>query len=417
MARKIERLSPSGVEKETKPGMYADGAGLYLLVGPTGAKSWIYRFMLNGKAREMGLGPFHTIGLADARKRALDARRQRLDGTDPLQARKDKKAAAKLEQAKAITFKACAEQYIKAHRAGWRNDKHAAQWGSTLTAYAYPTIGALPVAGVDTGLVTKILTPIWATKSETATRVRGRIESILDYATTHGWRTGENPARWKGHLDNVLPKRSSVRKVEHHAALPWGEIEAFLVALREEEGVSARALEFAILTAARTGELIGARWSEVDLQAKVWTVPPERMKAKREHRVPLSAAALAVLDKATEKRADKEADGFLFPGGKVGAGLSNMALLALLRRMKRDDLTAHGFRSTFRDWAAETGQPDDIAEAALAHVVGDKTVVAYQRGDLLERRRKLMDAWAAFCSRVAPATGGNVVTLRAEAVA
>jgi integrase len=411
MARKIERLSPSGVEKETRPGMHADGAGLYLLVGPSGAKSWIYRFMLNGKAREMGLGPLHTIGLAEARKRALDARRQRLDGTDPLQARKDKKAAAKLEQAKAITFKACAEQYIKAHQAGWRNDKHAAQWGSTLEAYAYPTIGALPVAGVDTGLVTKILTPIWATKPETATRVRGRIESVLDYATTHGWRTGENPARWKGHLDNVLPRRSKVRQVEHHAALPWGEIGAFLAALREQPGIAALALEFAILTAARTGEVIGARWSEVDMQAAVWTVPGDRMKAGREHRVPLSAAAMTALRKAAELRTDKTADGFVFPGGKPGLGLSNMALLALLRRMKRDDLTAHGFRSTFRDWAAETGQPADIAEAALAHVVGDKTVIAYQRGDLLERRRKLMEAWAAFCGR--PHTkSAEVVPLR-----
>jgi integrase len=412
MARKIERLSPSGVEKETRPGMHADGAGLYLLVGPSGAKSWIYRFMLNGKAREMGLGALHTIGLADARKLAMDARRQKLDGTDPLQAKKDKKAAAKLEQAKAITFKACAEQYIKAHRAGWRNEKHAAQWGSTLETYAYPTIGALPVAGVDTGLVTKILTPIWATKPETATRVRGRIESVLDYATTHGWRTGENPARWKGHLANVLPRRSKVRRVEHHAALPWGEIGAFLAALREQPGIAALALEFAILTAARTGEVIGARWSEVDMQAAVWTVPGDRMKAGREHRVPLSAAAMTALRKAAELRTDKVADGFVFPGGKPGLGLSNMALLALLRRMKRDDLTAHGFRSTFRDWAAETGQPADIAEAALAHVVGDKTVIAYQRGDLLERRRKLMEAWAAFCGRI-PSKRGEVVAFHA----
>lgn len=412
MAREIERLSPSGVTKAKKPGMYPDGAGLYLLVGPSGAKSWIYRFMLDGKAREMGLGPVHTIGLAEARQRALDARRQRLDGVDPVEARKAARTKAKLEKAKAITFKACAEKYIKAHQAGWRNEKHAAQWTATLTAYAYPKIGALPVADVDTGLVTQILTPLWADKPETASRVRGRIESVLDYATTHGWRSGENPARWRGHLENVLPRRAKVRKVEHHAALPWGETGAFMAELREQEGVAALALRFAILTAGRTGEVIGARWSEIDLPGAVWTVPGDRMKAGREHRVPLSEAALAVLREAAKQRDGEAPDAFVFPGGKRGRGLSNMALLALLRRMKRDDLTAHGFRSTFRDWAAETGQPADIAEAALAHVVGDKTVAAYQRGDLLERRRKLMEAWAAFCGRIEPARGGAVVTLR-----
>jgi len=411
MARQIERLSPSAVTKAKKPGMYADGAGLYLLVGPTGAKSWIYRFMLNGKAREMGLGPVHTIGLAEARKRAQEHRRQRLDGIDPVDARKTERAKAKLEAAKAITFKACAEKYIKAHSAGWRNEKHAAQWTATLTTYAYPKIGALPVAAVDTGLVTQILNPLWAAKPETASRVRGRIESVLDYAGTHGWRSGENPARWRGHLENVLPRRAKVRKVEHHAALPWGQIGAFMVDLGKQEGVAALALRFAILTAARTGEVIGARWSEIDLQAGLWTVPGDRMKAGREHRVPLSKAALEVLREAAKQRDDTGDAAFVFPGGRPGNGLSNMALLALLRRMKRDDLTAHGFRSTFRDWAAETGQPADIAEAALAHVVGDKTVVAYQRGDLLERRRKLMDAWAAFTGRTAP-PDGVVIPLR-----
>jgi integrase len=411
MARQIERLSSSAVTKAKKPGMYADGAGLYLLVGPTGAKSWIYRFMLNGKAREMGLGPVHTIGLAEARKRAQEHRRQRLDGIDPLDARKTARAKAKLEAAKAITFKACAEKYIKAHSAGWRNEKHAAQWTATLTTYAYPKIGALPVAAVDTGLVTQILSPLWAAKPETASRVRGRIESVLDYAGTHGWRSGENPARWRGHLENVLPRRAKVRKVEHHAALPWGQIGAFMVDLAKQEGVAALALRFAILTAARTGEVIGARWSEIDLQAGLWTVPGDRMKAGREHRVPLAETALEVLREAAKQRDGTDEAALVFPGGKPGKGLSNMALLALLRRMKRDDLTAHGFRSTFRDWAAETGQPADIAEAALAHVVGDKTVVAYQRGDLLERRRKLMHAWATFTGRKAP-PDGVVVPLR-----
>jgi integrase len=412
MAREIGRLSPSGVEKETKPGMHPDGGGLYLLVSESGSKSWIYRFMLNGKAREMGLGPLRLIGLKEARRRAIEAGRLRLDGIDPVETRKAARIAAKLEAARAITFKQCAEAYIKAHRAGWRNDKHAAQWSATLEAYAYPTIGGLAVAAVDTGLVTKILQPIWTTKPETASRVRGRIESVLDYATTHGWRTGENPARWKGHLDNVLPARGKVAKVQHHAALPWREIGAFMAELAGQSGVSALALRFAILTAARTGEVIGARWSEIDLKEATWTVPEDRMKAGREHRVPLAEAALAVLREAARLRESGAPDGFIFPGGKAGHGLSNMALLTLLRRMGRGDITAHGFRSCFRDWCGETGQPSDLAEVALAHVVGDKTVAAYARGDLLQRRRALMTAWSAWCARPAPA-GDNVVQLSA----
>lgn len=416
MARTIEKLNAAAVKNETRPGLYGDGAGLYLHVGPDATektgKSWIYRFMLNGKAREMGLGPLLDVSLSEARQRAHAARRLRLDGIDPLAARNAKKKAEREEAAKAITFKACAEKYIKANRAGWRNAKHAAQWTATLTAYAYPVIGDLAVAAIDTGHVTRILEPIWSTKPETATRVRGRIESVLDYARTHEWRVEDNPARWRGHLENVLPKRSKVQAVEHHAALPWGEIGAFMAGLEKQDGVAALALRFAILTAARTGEVIGARWSEIDLQAGLWTVPEGRMKAAREHRVPLGDAALATLCDAATLRDSTAHDAFLFPGGKRGKGLSNMALLALLRRMKRDDLTAHGFRSTFRDWAAETGRPADIAEAALAHVVGAKTVAAYQRGDLLERRRRLMADWAAFCARPA---GADVVPLHAAA--
>lgn len=410
MARTIEKLTPTKVKNAKEPGLYGDGAGLYLHVGPEGGKSWVYRFMLDGRAREMGLGPLHTVGLADARRLALECRKQKLAGIDPLAARDAQRAARKQEAAARIIFKACAEKYIAANKTAWRNAKHADQWTNTLTTYVYPTIGQLAVGAVDTGHVTKILEPIWSTKPETASRVRGRIEAVLDFAATHRWRTGENPARWRGHLENILPKRSKVAQVEHHAALPWQQVAPFMVELARQEGVAALALRFAILTATRTGEVIGARWDEIDTAAALWTIPKSRMKAGKEHRVPLSEDALAVLREAAKLRVDNAE--FVFPGGKKSAGLSNMAMLALLRRMKRTDLTAHGFRSTFRDWAAETGRPADIAEAALAHVVGDKTVAAYQRGDLLERRRKLMDDWAAFC-------GGrsSVTLLRKDEVA
>jgi integrase len=408
MARGIGKLSPAKVRTVAKPGIYGDGAGLWLHVGPTGGKSWLFRFMLDGRAREMGLGALHTIGLAEARERATSARRLLLDGIDPLDARNAARTRRKLEAASAVTFRDCTAKYITANRAGWRSAKHAAQWDATLLLYAYPTIGALPVSAVDTGHVTKVLEPIWSEKPETASRVRGRIEAVLDYAKVHGWRTSENPARWKGHLENVLPKRSKVRAVVHHAALPWRQIAAFMGLLAEQEGVAALALRFAILTAARTGEVIGARWSEIDTQHALWTVPAARMKAAREHRVPLSEGSLAVLREAAKLR-DGNAE-YVFPGGKPGQPLSNMAMLTLLRRMGRRDVTPHGMRSAFRDWAAETGKPADIAEAALAHVVGSKVQAAYQRGDVLDRRRTLMDQWASFSA--GQDGSGEVVTLR-----
>jgi integrase len=412
MAREIGKLSPAKVRSLTRPGIYGDGAGLWLNVGESGSKSWLYRYMLNGRAREMGLGALHTIGLAEARERARASRRLCLDGIDPIAAKHAERDARRLAAASAVTFRDCAAKYIAANRAAWRNAKHAAQWDATLALYAYPTIGALPVGAIDTGHVTRILEPVWSTKPETASRVRGRIEAVLDYASTHRWRTGENPARWRGHLENVLPRRSRVRQVEHHAALPWREIGAFMAALATQDGVAALALRFAILTAARTGEVIGARWSEIDTAQALWTVPRTRTKAGREHRVPLSEAARAVLREAAKLRAGDDEDCVVFPG-RTG-GLSNMAMLVLLRRMGRGDLTAHGFRSSFRDWAAETGKPSDIAEAALAHTLGDKTVAAYQRGDLLDRRRVLMDQWSRFCARPAPADdGAEVVALRA----
>jgi integrase len=392
------KLSATRVERERTPGRYADGGGLYLQVGPTGGKSWLFRYMLAGKAREMGLGPVDSLELAKARKAAERCREQLNAGVDPIEAREaDRaagKAAAALELAKVRTFKDCAESYIKAHRDGWKNAKHADQWTNTLTEYAYPVLGALPVSKVDTGLVLQVLEPIWKTKAETASRVRGRIESVLDWARVRKYREGENPARWRGHLDKLLAKRSKVAKVQHHPALPYAEAGQFVKALRGLEGISARALEFIILTAARTSEAIGAKWDEFDLKAGTWTIPADRMKARRPHTVPLSPAALAILE---AMKAHKVGE-FVFPGAKAGKSISNMACLKVLERMKRGDLTVHGFRSTFRDWAAEcTNFPREVAEAALAHTIGDKVEAAYRRGDLIAKRRALMEAWAKHC--------------------
>jgi integrase len=400
------------VEREKRPGMYGDGGGLYLRVTDEGAKNWVFRFMLNGRARWMGLGPLHTVNLAQARKRAGEHRLQRHDGIDPIEARRAERLQARLDAAKVVTFKECAESYIKSHRAAWRNDKHAAQWEATLATYAEPVIGKLSVQAIDTALVLKVLEPIWTTKPETAGRVRGRIEAVLDWAKVRGYRVGENPARWKGHLDHLLPARGKVRKVEHHAALPYAKLPGFVEALRKQEGIAARALELTILTAARTGETIGARWNEIDPLDKSWTVPAERMKAHREHRVPLSPRALAILE---EMHAHRHGDGsFVFPGGKAGKPLSNMAFLMLLRRMDRGDLTAHGFRATFKTWATDrTGVHNEIVEAALAHVVGSKVEQAYQRSDRFEKRRRLMQQWATFCT-TAPAQErpSNVAPMR-----
>jgi integrase len=349
--------------------------------------------MAGRKSHDMGLGSLSLVGLREARERSLQQRRSlRLDGIDPIEKRRAARQAAMIEAASAMTFKDCAEAYIAAHKAGWKNPKHAAQWPSTLGTYVYPIFGALPVQAVDVGLVTKAIEPIWAKKPETASRVRGRIESVLDWAKARGYRQGENPARWKGHLDHLLPARRKVAVVEHHAALPYAELPAFMADLCQREGTAARALEFAILTAARTGEVLGARWSEIDLEARLWTVPAGRMKAAREHRVPLSQAAISLLGQL-EQQGD-----LVFPGQRRGRPLSDMALLMLLRRMERGDLTAHGFRSTFSDWAAEqTNTPSEVREMALAHTVSDKVEAAYRRGDLFDKRRELAEAWAQYC--------------------
>ncbi len=395
MARSIEKLSALAVSRATKPGYYSDGAGLYLQVSKAGTKSWIFRFTLTGKQREMGLGALHTVSLAEARGKAKACRQSLLDGIDPLEAKNTAKTIEALERAKEKSFDQCAAAYIAAHRGSWKSSKHAAQWESTIATYASPIIGAISVAMVDTALVVKVLEPIWQKKTETATRLRGRIESILDWATTSKFRTGENPARWRGHLDNLLADPGKVAQVVHHPALPWADLPQFIARLRAASGTAARGVEFAILTAARSGEVRGARWEEIDLEGAMWTVPAERMKAGREHRVPLSTPAANLL------AALPRSDGFVFPGQREGRPLSDMSFTAVLRRMERSDITIHGFRSTFRDWSAESAAnsfPREVCEHALAHSLPDKVEAAYRRGDLIEKRKVLMQVWAEFCN-------------------
>jgi integrase len=400
MTQMIHRLSAVKITNTKTRGMYADGGGLYLQVSKNGSRSWIFRFKQNGRVRDMGLGSLATIGLAKARELAAECRRRHLSGMDPIEARKVERREAQLAAARSLTFDQCRDAFIEAHKASWRNAKHKAQWTSSLKTYVTPVFGPLPIQSIDVGLVMKALEPIWSTKPETAARIRGRIERILDWAKVRGFRQDENPARWRGHLDALLPARSKVRKVKHHAALPYDQIVAFMAALRTRDAVAAHALEFAILTAARTGEVLDARWSEINFSVKVWVVPPERMKAGRVHRVPLSPAAVALLRQMEMMRRGE----LVFPGQRRGMPLSNMSMLMVLRRLGRDDLTAHGFRSTFRDWAAEcTNFPREVVEAALAHVVGDKVEAAYRRGDLFEKRRRLMNAWAAHCQMAAAA--------------
>jgi integrase len=398
-------LSAKRVANLKKPGRYGDGHGLCLQITPTGVKSWLLRYERNGRERWMGLGPLHTIGLQQARERARKARGQLLDGVDPLEARRREHSLRALESAKAITFEQAATGYFDAHERKWRNDKHRAQFLSTLKAYVFPNIGRLSVADIDTGRVLSCIEPIWQDKTETASRVRGRIEAVLDWATVRGYRTGDNPARWRGHLAEVLPVRGQLQKTVHHPALPFVELPAFMETLRARDGVASRALEFTILTAARTGETIGARWDEIDLAEKTWTIPAGRIKGGREHRVPLSDRAAEIVQNLPRETKNP----FVFIGSRRG-GLSNMAMAAVLTRMHRGDVTVHGFRSTFRDWAAErTSFPNHIVEMALAHVVGNKVEAAYRRGDLFEKRRRLMADWARYCGSK-PMTQTAVVT-------
>jgi integrase len=383
--------------------MYADGGGLYLQVTEGGA-SWIYRFMLNKRAREMGLGPLALYGLSEARALAQDARRLRHQGIDPIEARRVARAQTQLDAAKAVTFQQCAERYIASHRAGWRNAKHVEQWESSLRRFAFPVIGTLLVQAINTALVMKVIEAIWDEKPETASRVRGRIESILDWAKARGYRTGENPARWKGHLKNLLPPRSKVRKVEHYSAMPYDQLPGFMVELRAQEGVVARALEFTILTAARVSEALGARWSEIS--GDVWTIPAERMKGGKAHRVPLSQRAMDLLE-VLPRNGD-----LIFPGPKLGRALNINAPRKLLIEMGHS-VTVHGFRSSFRDWVSDrTNFPSEVAEMALSHIIVSKSSRAYARSDLLEPRRRLMDAWASYCWQPASVEVGKVVALQ-----
>jgi integrase len=392
-----ERLTSLAVARLKEPGWHPDGRGLYLQIKPepSGAKSWIFRYERDGRERAMGLGPTHIVGLAAARDLARAARALLHSGVDPMDARDAERAANKAAAAREMTFDEAVAAYLKAHEAGWKNIKHGQQWRNTLKTYASPFVGRLRVRAIDTPHVMQVLEPIWTTKTETATRVRSRIESVLDWATTRGYREGLNPARWKGHMDTLLPEASKVAKKEHHAALPYAEVAEFVESLRSQPGLAPRALEFAILTAARTSEVLNARWTEFDLDAALWIVPAERMKMGKEHRVPLSARAVEILRALPEV---EDAAGYVWPGAKVGQALSNMSMLAVLKRMERQDLTVHGFRSTFRDWAAEaTTHPRDAAEMALAHAVGNAVEAAYRRGDMFKKRRALMDDWAAVC--------------------
>lgn len=420
MARQHQKLTAVQVSKLTKPGLYGDGGGLTLQITNGGAKSWLFRFMIAGKAHAMGLGPTHTVSLAEARQKALAARKLLLDGINPLTAKKQDQLATALANARMMTFDQCAEAYISAHKAGWKSEKHADQWTNTLSTYASPVFGRLPVAEVDTALVIKCLNPIWQAKTETASRLRGRIESILGWATTSGYRTGENPARWKGHLDNLLATISKASRTKHHPSLPWQHMNEFLTHLRARAGLSARAVELAILTACRSGEVRGAKWSEFDLARKVWTIPAERMKARREHEVPLSEVALSLL------KAIPETGDLVFTGTK-GQELSDMSLTAVIRRMNEGEhqtwvdangngITVHGFRSSFRMWAAEsTSYPREVAEHALAHQLPDAVERAYQRGSQFAKRASLMAEWAVYCDKVPPNAEVTLIKGRGEA--
>lgn len=398
----LNKLSARGLAAATKPGRYGDGGGLYLVVAPDGSRKWVFRFAWNGRQRDMGLGAVRDVSLAEARTEANAARAHVRAGRDPIAERDRTRHSA----SGVPTFGEIADQLIEGIEHGFRNEKHRAQWRMTLTEYAGP-LRPKAVDAITTEDVLSCLKPIWQTKAETASRVRGRIERVLDAAAARGLRSRENPARWRGHLDALLPKRQKLAR-GHHAAMPFNDVPVFIVRLREVEGISARALEFAILTAARSGEVLSAQWSEIDLEARVWTVPASRMKAGREHRVPLPDRAVEILSTLAKTKIGE----FVFPGAKRDRPLSVMALTMSMRRAGVGEFTVHGFRSSFRDWAGErTHFAREVAEAALAHVVGDQTERAYRRGDALDKRRELMDAWAAFCE----GSGGNVVTFPARA--
>lgn len=394
MARSINRLSARYVQTATRPGRFADGGGLYLQISRSGAKSWLFRYMLSGRPREMGLGSLKAVSLSSARDKAAACRAQLAAKTDPIDARERAFELGALAPSETISFEEAALRFIAAQEAGWKNAKHAAQWRNTLSTYAFPVAGKIAVDEINTRIVQQIIEPIWASKPETAGRVRGRIERVLDWAAVSGYRTGENPARWRGHLENLLPAKGRVHRVAHHPAMPYDEVRSFIGVLQSQNAVSAKALEFLIYTAARSSEVLGAQWSEVQLSDAVWIIPAERTKTSTEHRIPLSEPAMKVLNALTTNANSP----FVFPGDGLTRGLSNMAMLQLMRRSGLG-YTVHGFRSSFRDWAAEqTNVAHEVAEQALAHVVGNKVEAAYRRSDLFEKRRRLMGQWAEFLS-------------------
>jgi integrase len=400
--RAARKASAAG---EGKPILLGDGGGLTLQISKTASASWLHRYMRLGKPVGVGLGSYPAVSLKLARSKAEECRRLLAENRDPLTEKRAAEAALKLAQAKDKTFDACAAEYIADHKDEWKNPKHQQQWQNTLATYASPVIGKRPIGKVTTADVKRILSPIWTAKNETASRVRGRIESVIDWATAHGLRTGDNPARWKGHLEHLLAKSTATKRADkHHAALPHSQIPAFLQKLAEQEGMSRWALEFLILTASRTSEVTGARWSEIDEETRLWTVPKERMKAGREHRVPLTKRALDVLAQVKPFSNDN----FIFPGGTTDKPLSNMAMNMLLRRMGAEGFTVHGFRSTFRDWVGEKTTHDfRTAEAALAHGLQDKVAAAYARSDLFEKRFAMMRDWERYCTGASSTTSSH----------
>lgn len=413
MARKSKELSALEVNRLKAPGMHAVGgvSGLYLQVLPTGGRTWVLRTTVGGRRRDMGLGGFPDVTLAMARDKARQARLQVEQGVDPIEARRSARSALKASSAAARTFHDCSTAYIDAMAPEWRNPKHLQQWTNTLAQYADPVIGDMLVRDVQLPHVMRIIEPIWRTKTETAKRLRGRLEAVLDWATVRGYRTGDNPARWRGHLDKLLPAPNKVAKREHHEAVPIDDLAGFLAELRAKPGLGARALEFLILTAARSGEVRGAHWEEIDLKKGEWLVPGERMKAGKDHRVPLSAPAVKLLQALPRI----EGSDLVFPSAR-GRALSDMTLTKVMRDMGLEAVP-HGFRSTFRDWTSErTNYPRDVAEMALAHTIGDKVEAAYRRGELFDKRRRMMADWAAFCALPASKKGA-VVPLKGQRAA
>ena len=398
MPRIAKRLTTVKVNALRKPGLFADGDGLYLQITPTGSKSWVFRYKSNGRARDMGLGPISAVNLAQAREKAAECRRQRSEGKDPLEARKAAVADARAAEAQRTTFREAAEQLLAAHEAGWRNPKHRQQWRNSLANYVYPVIGDISVAAVDRHSCSRSWSPCGAASRRPQRGCAGVLSASWTLPRPEGSATARTQRRWRGHLDAVLPRRSKVQTVKHHPALPYKELPAFMSELRERQGLTPRALEFTILTVARTGEVIGARWEEIDYEQQTWAVPASRMKGGRPHVVALSKRAITILRELSVTRASE----FVFPGIRPRRPISDMTMLMLLHEM-RSGVTVHGFRSSFKDWCTErTAFPDFLSELALAHISGDKVRGAYARSDLLAKRRQLAEQWVQFCGKIVP---------------